>query len=233
VARKEAFHVLRDKARKARLEAEQHGDLDRRQRAARCARSYRDDLGMVNIHLLLEPHVGTPIVARAEAAARLGRKAKAEHRQEPFERHLADAYANLLSGSGTGRARRPELVVLVSHEVVKRGWRDVRHGEACKIPGVGPISPEVARDIAHDAFLSGVFYDGTDLRHLARWSRHIPVEVALAWSSAIRPFRRGAMRRLRQPLQNRVRPRRTARRIGPGVERQPPTPLLELPSGED
>ncbi len=97
---------------------------------------------MVQIHVALEPHVGTPIVARAEAeAARLARTARAERRQEPFERHLADAYAALLAGTGTGRARRPELVVLVSHEVAKRGWSDVRQGEVCKIPGVGPVAP--------------------------------------------------------------------------------------------
>jgi HNH endonuclease len=181
VAQTEGFHVLKDKARKARLEAEQHRDLARRQHDARCARSYSDDLGMVHIHLALEPHVGTPIVARAEAeAARHARTAKAQQRREPFERHLADAYASLLAGTGTGRARRPELVVLVSHEVVKRGWRDVKQGELCKIPGVGPVAPQVARDIAKDAFLSGVFFDGTDLRNFARWSRNIPIEVAIA-----------------------------------------------------
>jgi 5-methylcytosine-specific restriction endonuclease McrA len=181
VAHKEAFHVLKNRARKTRLEAEQHRDLARRQHGARCARSYSDELGMVHVHLAWEPHVGTPIVARAEAeAARLARTAKAEQRHEPFERHLADAYAALLSGTGTGRARRPELVVLVSHEVATRGWSDVRDGEVCKIPGVGPVAPEVAKQIARDAFLSGVFFDGTDLRNFARWSRTIPIEVAIA-----------------------------------------------------
>ena len=110
---------------------------------------------MIHIHIALEPHIGTPIMARAEAeAARLGRTAKAEQRQEPFERHLADAFAVLLSGTGKGRARRPELVVLVSHEGAKRGWTDVREGELCKIPGVGPVAPQVAKEIARDAFLS-------------------------------------------------------------------------------
>jgi HNH endonuclease len=184
VAKDEAFHVLKDKARKTKLEAEQHRDLHTRQHNGRAARSYSDEMGMVNIHLSLEPHVGTPIVDRAEAeAARRARAARAKSvdgSTEPFERHLADAYASLLSGSGKGQARRPELVVLVSHEVVKRGWRDVKPGELCKIPGVGPVSPEVAREIARDAFLSGVFYDGVDLRNFARWSRHIPIEVAIA-----------------------------------------------------
>jgi HNH endonuclease len=181
LARCEAFHVLKDKARAVKLEAEQHRGLAQRQRQARSARSYSDALGMVHIRLALEPHVGTPIVTRAEAeAARLARQANKEKTIEPFERYLADAYALLLSGSGKTRARRPELVVLVSHEVAKRGWKDVRKGEHCKIPGVGPVSPQVAKEIAADAFLSGVFYDGKDLRQLRRWTRSIPTEVAIA-----------------------------------------------------
>jgi 5-methylcytosine-specific restriction endonuclease McrA len=85
-----------------------------------------------------------------------------------------------MTSSPTTRTRRPELVVLISHEVIKRGWKDVREGEVCKIPGVGPVAPEVAREIARDAFLNGVFYDGVDLRHFARWTRNIPVEVLIA-----------------------------------------------------
>jgi hypothetical protein len=181
VAQEQPFNVLREKARKAKLEAEQHQDLAARQHAARTARSYSDELGMVNIHLTLEPHIGTPIVARAEAeAARVAKAAGRAGTQEPFERHLADGYAALLSGSGKGRAKRPELVVLVSHEVAKRGWTDVKKGEVCKIPGIGPVPPQVAREIAEDAFLNGVFYDGKDLRNFARWSRHIPIEVEIA-----------------------------------------------------
>lgn len=180
VAHEHPFHVLREKARRTKLEAQQHEDLAGRQHAGRSARSYSDELGMINVHLRLEPHVGTPIVARAEAEAARLAKAATDGPREPFERHLADAFSTFLSGSGKGRARRPELVVLVSHEVATRGWTDVRQGEVCKIPGVGPVSPRVAREIAGDAFLSGVFYDGNDLRHLRRWSRSIPVEVALA-----------------------------------------------------
>jgi 5-methylcytosine-specific restriction endonuclease McrA len=181
VAQSQPFHVLKEKSRKAKLEAEQHNDLFARQRAARSGRTYSDELGMVHVHLALEPHVGTPIVARAEAEAqRQARAAKARDAAEPFERHLADAYASLLSGSGKGRAKRPELVVLVSHEVATRGWSDVRAGEVCKIPGVGPISPQVGKEIARDAIVNAVIYDGKDLRHFKRWTRNIPVEIAIA-----------------------------------------------------
>ena len=183
VAKTESFNVLKDQARAVKLGAEQHRGLASRQHAARSARNYSDELGMVHVHLEFEPHIGTPIVARAEAEAqRLARAAKKASRDElePFERYLADAYAALLAGKGKGRAKRPELVVLVSHEVAQRGWTDVRKGEVCKIPGVGPVSPQAARDIAADAFLSGVFYDGKDLRHFKRWSRSRPIEIATA-----------------------------------------------------
>jgi hypothetical protein len=181
VATHALFHVLRERARKVVLEAEQHRGLAERQRAARHGRSYSDELGMVHVHLAWEPHVGTAIVNRAEAEAdRLHRSAKQEGRAEPFERHLADAYAALLAATGKGRARRPELVVLVSHEVAKRGWKDVRQGEICKVPGVGPIAPQVAKEIADDAFLTGVFYDGKDLRQMRRWTRDPQIEVRIA-----------------------------------------------------
>ena len=186
VARKESFYVLKEKARKVKLEAERHRNLAARQHAARSARSYNDPLGMVNIYLRLEPHVGTPIVARAEAEAqRLARQAKkaVQNRSvepEPFERYLADAYVKLLAGKGEARPRRPELVVLVDYDVARRGWKDVKEDEVCKIPGVGPLSPHTAKQIAQNAFVSSVVNDGKDLRQFKRWSRHIPVEVAVA-----------------------------------------------------
>ena len=68
----------------------------------------------------------------------------------------------------------------VSHEVATRGWRTVESGEICHIPGVGPIDPELARDLAQDAFITGVVCDGKDLRQMRRWTRHIPVEIKLA-----------------------------------------------------
>jgi hypothetical protein len=85
----------------------------------------------------------------------------------------------MLRGKGKGHSKRPELVVLVSHEVATRGWTDVRESESCKIPGVGPVPPAVAKEIAKDAFLTGLFYDGKDLRDIKRWTRNIPIEVQL------------------------------------------------------
>ena len=182
IAKHESFLVLKEKSRRVVLESEQQRGLTERQRDERGARSYSDDLGMLNIHLRMTPGIGTAITNRAEAEARrLQREAKAEGRSEPFERHLCDAYGAMLSGAGTkAKPRRPELVVLVSYEVIQRGWKDVREGESCKIPGVGPVSPEFAKEIAADAFLTGLFYDGKDLRNIKSWTREKPAELLRA-----------------------------------------------------
>jgi len=181
LARTQAFHVLKDRARAIRLDAMAGDELADRQHQARMVRHRITEIGMIRIEADLEPHVGTPIVNRLESQARrLARSARRDGApDEPFERHLADALPALLAGNG-GPSGRTELVVLVSHEVTQRGWHDVRDGEKCSIPGVGPIPPRTARKIAQDAFLSGLFYDGTDLRHLKRWTRAIPTPVRTA-----------------------------------------------------
>lgn len=185
VARTESFRALRDRARRVRLDAEDPDDLRRRRHRARRVRHWIGDLGMVHLDAVLEPHVGAPIVARLEHAGR--RRAAAARRSGSegarFEQHLADAFAEMHTRPGAGpepRRSSADVVVLVSHEITRRGWTRVAGGEICAIPGMGPIHPDTAREIAEDAFLSGVFFDGTDLRHIKRWTRSVPPEVRLA-----------------------------------------------------
>ena len=180
VADEGSFQVLREKSRKVVLEAEQHRGLGERQREARAARHFFDDLGMKNINLKVTPDMGESICNKAEAEAkRLHRQAKSEGREEPFERHLADAFVKMLAGSEVkGHHQRADVTVLVSYEVAERGWTDLRDGEVCKIPGVGPVAPQRAKEIAENAFLSGVFFDGKDLRQIKGWTRKWPADVA-------------------------------------------------------
>jgi hypothetical protein len=42
------------------------------------------------------------------------------------------------------------------------------------------VPPEVAKEIAQDAFLTGLFYDGTDLRNFKRWTKNVPVPIKTA-----------------------------------------------------
>ncbi len=187
LARNESYGVLKQRARSIRLDTQAGADLAVRQHQARQLCHRVTDLGMIHIEADLEPHIGTPIVNRLEATARrLARKASHNGGQEPFQRHLADALPLIITGAPTGPGKRArsdrhtELVVLVSHDVTQRGWQDTKAGERCHIPGIGPIPPQTAKKIAQDAFLTGVFYDGTDLRHLKRWTRNIPTPVRIA-----------------------------------------------------
>jgi hypothetical protein len=186
LARNESFGVLKQKARTIRLDAQAGSDLAQRQHQARRLCHRVTDLGMIHLEADLEPHVGTPIVNRLEEQAkRLARTAN-NGGKEPFQRYLADALSHIITGAqdGTGSkqagAGPAELVVLVSHEITQRGWQNTQPGEKCHIPGVGPIPPQTAKHIAQDAFLTGVFYDGVDLRHLKRWTRHIPTPIRIA-----------------------------------------------------
>ncbi|MEX0825223.1 MAG: HNH endonuclease signature motif containing protein [Acidimicrobiia bacterium] len=171
------FQVLRDEGRKRRLEVQSFEGLAERQREARFLSHGVTEDGMVRFEGEFEPEVGCRLVNRLEAEAR--RLARANRHEEPFPRYLADALPNLIAGTGAAKGHT-ELVVLVSHGVAERGWRSVQDGEFCKIPGVGPIDPETARRVADDAFLSGMFFDGEDLRHIKRWTRHIPAAVKVA-----------------------------------------------------
>jgi hypothetical protein len=74
--------------------------------------------GSVRVELALEPHVGSPIANRAEAeAARLALEARKKERAEPFERHLADAYAASLSGPSRGPLEESSMLATT------RPWR--------------------------------------------------------------------------------------------------------------
>jgi len=189
VARTGSLQTLRDRARRVRVDAEDPDDLRRRRHQARRVRHWIGELGMVHLDAALEPHVGAPIVERLERPARhrarrLGAgDSDGDGGGVRFEQHLADAFADLAAGGDHDRPKRrdsAEVVVLVSHEITQRDWTGVADTEICSIPGIGPIHPDTAREIAQDAFLSGVFYDGTDLRHLKRWTRTIPPDIRLA-----------------------------------------------------
>jgi hypothetical protein len=173
VAKTEPFHVLKTKVRETMLEEARH-DLGECQRRARRASHRVTDLGLVHIEADLEPQVGAPIVESLEAEAR--RRSQSD---DPWSARLADAFAACF-GSDDADGSRAEVVVVVSHEVAERGWGGIEDGEVCRISGVGPIGPQVAKEIAENAFITGVVSDGKDLRQMRRWTRSIPVEVRLA-----------------------------------------------------
>ncbi|HEX6393999.1 MAG TPA: HNH endonuclease signature motif containing protein [Acidimicrobiales bacterium] len=63
-----------------------------------------------------------------------------------------------------------------------RAWRrgHTHEGEPCHIVDGGPITPELAKELAKDAFINAVLHDGVDIIKLARFGRHIPAHLRAA-----------------------------------------------------
>jgi hypothetical protein len=132
----------------------------------------------------LEPH-----------QAEIARQARKQGRKESSEAYAADALVMLATegtapgvempgsqeGTVTGRpARGPRAMihVRVDHAALTRGHTEP--GEACEIPGVGPIPVATARSLSADAILSAIVTDGVDVKAVAHLGRNIPAHLRTA-----------------------------------------------------
>ena len=78
----------------------------------------------------------------------------------------------------SGTRVNKELVIDINLETLRRGR--VLSGETCQIRGVGPVPVEIARQWADDAFVKAVIRDGTDIKTVVHYGRHLPAEVRTA-----------------------------------------------------
>jgi hypothetical protein len=78
-----------------------------------------------------------------------------------------------------GRSRvHASVHVVIDHAALIRG--DALAGETCEIPGVGPVDVEWVRGLLGDAFLTAIIRDGTDIRTVAHFGRHINAKLRTA-----------------------------------------------------
>jgi hypothetical protein len=185
LARQSDLSQLRDHARELR---QAHGDpaaLRRRHFQLREFRHWQDRDGMIRFAGGLPPEAGLPFVRRIEADA-LQRRRAARARgdtSERFEAHAADALAALgarRGGAGDG-AKRPDNAELVLVCDLFAWRRSHTHpGEVCHIIGGGPIPPEVAKELAGDAFIKAVLHDGVQIHTIKHFGRHLPAVLRTA-----------------------------------------------------
>ena len=89
-----------------------------------------------------------------------------------------DALLHLLGTGGTDRAARPQVLVIVDAEALRRGTTST--GEICEIDGIGPISVEAARELLGEASVRFLVKEGEDIRTVTSSTRDLAIKTALA-----------------------------------------------------
>lgn len=178
LAQETGLAVLREQARKLRLEAISVEELAARQRKARSVRHWRDELGMLRFSVAFEPTVGLPILSRLEAETdRVRREARRTSLDEPREAHAADALASMLSGVGRakGNATRADVVFVCDIRAYRRGR--AKAGEQCHVVGGGPVPVTAVNEAAAGGFVKGVVHDGDRIQTVAHFGRRRGAEL--------------------------------------------------------
>ncbi|MFN2556943.1 MAG: hypothetical protein ABR592_08735, partial [Nitriliruptorales bacterium] len=134
VAEQADWRSLKDQVRRVRLNAEVDRDaLHERRHRAREFHHWVDDEGMVAGRFRLPPEVGTPLVNRIDALTdRAYRNAWQQGGREARAAYAADDPVSLLSGQGSCRHSRADVVVVVDLDALRRGQAE--DGERCHIP---------------------------------------------------------------------------------------------------
>src|SRR5581483_10431346 len=172
---------LRDEGRRRRLSAVDVETLHRRQHAARFHQHWRDGDGMIRDTGALAPEAGIAVMNRLDGETdRAWRAAQRSGRHESRERYAADAFARVVTGGGSGRPGRADVVFV----------HDVGTGTSTVIGG-GPVPAPTVRVALEDAFVKAVLHDGTKVDTVAHYGRHFPAILRTASRSGIRPRSRG------------------------------------------
>ncbi|MGH9003480.1 MAG: HNH endonuclease signature motif containing protein, partial [Acidimicrobiia bacterium] len=154
-------------------------ELGHRRYRARSFRHWQDKLGMIGFAGALPPEVGLPLVNRLDAEAdRLRRQGRGRGDVEGRPARCADAFVQMMSGAGKGKARSADLVIVCDLRAYRRGC--AHPGEPVHLVGGGPIPVASVRELAEDAFLKAVLHDGVDLHTVAHYGRHVRAEVRTA-----------------------------------------------------
>jgi hypothetical protein len=146
-------------------------DLAALQHSAREATHWREtELGMVRVSAALTPEVGIPFVNRWDAETdRVWREGHRRGEHLSRSQCAADALAHMLKGSGTGHARRADVVFVCDINAAIRGHS--HPGEPCGILGGGPVPVSTVMAAARDAFIKAVLHDGVEIQHVVHYGR--------------------------------------------------------------
>ncbi|MDQ3765940.1 MAG: HNH endonuclease [Actinomycetota bacterium] len=154
-------------------------------RKRRRLRHWTDAGGAFRLDALLTPDAGAVVLAALQPhQERMATDARRQGRREPFEAYLADALVALAEHARdcdqepVASGPKTLVHVRVDHSALTAG--EVREGEVCEIPGVGPIPAATAQALANDAVFAALVVDGTDVKTISHLGRNIPARLRTA-----------------------------------------------------
>ena len=165
LARGSALGVVRDAARKRRLESMDVEQLHAQRQTAREVVHWKDkELGMI---------VGIPFVNRLDRETdRVWRDAKRTGRSVTREQSAADALVTLCRGGTKQGKDGADVVYVVDLDAQVRGY--TLPGETCHIIGGGPVPLSVVKEQLRDAFIKVALHDGTKVETIVHYGRRRP-----------------------------------------------------------
>jgi hypothetical protein len=173
---------LRAAARSAECERARRS----RVHSLRHLRWHQDDGGGIRGEFLCDEVAWARVAPVLEAeATRRWRRSGSTDSAAPSERdaldaHRLDAFIDLLANSGgSQRGARPQAVVVIDAEALRRG--SAQGDELCEIEGIGPVSVQAATELLSDAGLRYLVKEGFDIRTVTRSTRDIArcIDMAL------------------------------------------------------
>ncbi len=179
LARESGLRVVKDTARKRRLEGIDPEELHEKQHAAREFVHWKDAMGMIRFRGALPPIAGVAFVNRLDTQTdREWRTARREKRTETRAALAADAFVRLVDGGGSERSTAVDVVFVIDGRAYRRGH--AHPGEPCHIVGGGPAPVSTVRERIDDAFVKALLHDGVNILEVAHHGRHRPAELNTA-----------------------------------------------------
>lgn len=187
-ARGSTHRQVRDACQRAKAEGRSQEDEEARRvrlHRSRFCRTFTDAEGAFRLEAGLAPEVGAGLLALlSHETDRLFGAARRDGIADTADNYRADALVSLIRRGGAGRggdgtkAPPPALHIRVDLSALRRGH--VNEGEICEIPGVGPVSVEVAREVLGEALCDLVITDGVDVTTICHLGRAIPKSLKTA-----------------------------------------------------
>jgi hypothetical protein len=171
----------------AALSREQEHQRRARIHAARYFRWHQDKDGGIRGDFFCDEVAWAKVAPALEAEAKRRWKASGADDGATFDALRLDAFIDLLGRPQPGQAgkagqaaeaHRPQVVVLVDAEALRRGTN--LSGEICEIDGIGPVPVEAVVELLGEGAAQILVKEGTDIRSVTSSSRRLAQKTLIA-----------------------------------------------------